>query len=132
MFDKYWHLNKSIENQISWCSILFSKQRSENESLKIFKIYFRIQYFLSELKHKIKLHDDQIYKSMIHFCKSQIFLNIIKFIGPGVLACVTCGGGRSEAGHCFNQLFSSFSFFPAFHPLRGNSPDWKFVSPNIL
>ena len=32
-------------------------------------------------------------------------------IGPGVLACATRGGGRSEAGHCFHLLFSSSSFF---------------------
>ena len=31
--------------------------------------------------------------------------NVIIVIGPGVLACATCGGGRSEAGHCFHQLF---------------------------
>ena len=30
--------------------------------------------------------------------------------GLGVLACATRGGGRSEAGHCFHLLFSSFSF----------------------
>ena len=32
----------------------------------------------------------------------------IKLIGPGVLACATRGGGRSEAGHCFHLLFSFF------------------------
>ena len=49
-------------------------------------------------------------------------------IGPGVLACATRGGGRSEAGHCFHLLFSFFFFFllfsptpSAFHPLRGIS-----------
>ena len=31
--------------------------------------------------------------------------------GPGVLACATRGGGRSEAGHCFHLLFSFFFFF---------------------
>ena len=37
-------------------------------------------------------------------------------IGPGVLACATRGGGRSEAGHCFHLLFSFFlSFFYAFY-----------------
>ena len=52
------------------------------------------------------------------------------FVGPGVLACATRGGGRSEAGHCFHLLFSFFSFFSfffllstpsTFHPLRGIS-----------
>ena len=38
--------------------------------MKAFEIYFIIQYFLSALKHKIQLHDDQIYNSMIHFGKS--------------------------------------------------------------
>ena len=28
--------------------------------------------------------------------------------GPGVLACATRGGGRSEAGHCFHRLFLFF------------------------
>ena len=64
----------------------------------------------------------------------------LKFIfGPGVLACATRGGGRSEAGHCFHLLFSSSSFFfllfsppSTFHPLRGISRASKFVSPNIL
>ena len=31
-----------------------------------------------------------------------------KYIGPGVLACATRVGGRSEAGNCFYLLFSSF------------------------
>ena len=31
------------------------------------------------------------------------------YFGPSVLVCATCGGGRSEAGHCFH-LFS-FLFF---------------------
>ena len=36
----------------------------------------------------------------------------VAFFGPGVLACATRGGGRSEAGHCFHLLFSFFlSFF---------------------
>ena len=40
-------------------------------------------------------------------------------IGPGVLACATRGGGRSEAGHCFHLLFSSsFFFFSSFFLLR--------------
>ena len=30
--------------------------------------------------------------------------------GPGVLACATRGGGRSEAGHCFHLLSSFFLF----------------------
>ena len=29
------------------------------------------------------------------------------FFGPGVLACATRGGGRSEAGHCFHLLFAT-------------------------
>ena len=29
------------------------------------------------------------------------------YFGPSVLVCATCGGGRSEAGHCFH-LFSFF------------------------
>ena len=45
--------------------------------------------------------------------------------GPGVLACATRGGVRSEAGHCFHLLFSSsFSYFSppsTFHPLLRNS-----------
>ena len=32
------------------------------------------------------------------------------FIGPGVLACATRGGGRSEAGHCFHLLYFFFLF----------------------
>ena len=32
-------------------------------------------------------------------------------IGPGVLACATRGGGRSEAGHCFHLLSFFFLFF---------------------
>ena len=62
----------------------------------------------------------------------------ITHVGPGVLACATRGGGRSEAGHCFHLLFSSSFFFfflsppSTFHPLRGISRAWKFVSPNIL
>ena len=50
-------------------------------------------------------------------------------IGPGVLACATRGGGRSEAGHCFHLLFFFFFFLfsssssppSTFHPLRGIS-----------
>ena len=36
--------------------------------------------------------------------------NMWHIISPGVLACATRGGGRSEAGHCFHLLFF-FSFF---------------------
>ena len=59
---------------------------------------------------------------------------ILSYFGPGVLACATRGGGRSEAGHCFHLLFSFFLSSPpsTFHPLRGISRAWKFVSPNIL
>ena len=35
---------------------------------------------------------------------------VVILIGPGVLACATRGGGRSEAGHCFHLLFSFFLF----------------------
>ena len=49
---------------------------------------------------------------------SGVFLNTVTScltrhfpVGPGVLACATHGGGRSEAGHCFHLLFSSFFFF---------------------
>ena len=35
-------------------------------------------------------------------------------VGPGVLACATPGGGRSEAGHCLHlpeYLFHFYGFF---------------------
>ena len=43
-----------------------------------------------------------------------IFQVTFPIFGPGVLACATRGGGRSEAGHCFHLLFSSFSSFSFF------------------
>ena len=45
-----------------------------------------------------------------------------QYFGPGVLACATGGGGRSEAGHCFHLLFSKrFSCSPkdSFSPESG-------------
>ena len=42
--------------------------------------------------------------------------------GPGVLACATRGGGRSKAGPCFHLLFSS-SFFLIFARLLGTARD---------
>ena len=61
--------------------------------------------------------------------------------GPGVLACATRGGGRSEAGHCFHLLFSSFFlflfsffFFSAFYfsPTSGNLPCVKICFPQYF
>ena len=77
---------------------------------------------------------------LLKFCSITIIIFHIPYtelIGPGVLACATRGGGRSEAGNCFHLLFSSFFFFSfptlsAFDPLRGNSCVWDFVSPDIL
>ena len=52
------------------------------------------------------------------------------------LACSSCGGRRKQSWPLFSHTFSSSSFFlstpSTFHPLRGNSRAWKFVSPNIL
>ena len=61
-------------------------------------------------------------------------------IVPGVLACATRGGGRSEAGHCFHLLFSfSFFFSPFFFFLRrllfthfGESPVRENLFPPIF
>ena len=63
-------------------------------------------------------------------------------IGPGVLACATRGGGRSEAGHCFHLLFSFsfflffffFFFFSAFYfsPTSGNLPCVKICFPQYF
>ena len=56
--------------------------------------------------------------------------------GPGVLACATRGGGRSEAGHCFHLLsfFFLFSFFYAFcfSPTSGNLPCVKICFPQYF
>ena len=60
----------------------------------------------------------------------------LNFIGPGVLACATRGGGRSEAGHCFHLLFSFFLsfffFFSAFYFSPGESPVRENLFPPIL
>ena len=77
-----------------------------------------------------------------------MMLSDLAYFCPGVLACATRGGGRSEAGHCFHLLlvqaclraphvvadeaklaivftyfflFSSSSPPSTFHPLRGIS-----------
>ena len=42
----------------------------------------------------------------------------MQFVGPGVLACATRGGGRSEAGRCFHLLIPPFFFFFSFFLLR--------------
>ena len=56
-----------------------------------------------------------------------------------MLACATRGGGRSEAGHCFHLLFSSFFFFfffffSAFYfsPTSGNLPCVKICFPQYF
>ena len=49
------------------------------------------------------------WKVIKYFDMNQIHL---KDKGPGVLACATRGGGRTEVGHCFHLLFSgNFNFF---------------------
>ena len=51
--------------------------------------------------------------------------------GPGGLRAPTVVADGSKAGLCFH-LLTSFSPPFAFHPLRGNSCCWNFVSPHIL
>ena len=43
------------------------------------------------------------------------------------LACATCGGGRSEAGHCFHLLF--FFFGPG--GLRAPCIAWPLLLPSV-
>ena len=50
---------------------------------------------------------------LVNFFFTNIFFGQTNF-GPGVLACATRGGGRSEAGHCFHLL--SFSSSPHLFP----------------
>ena len=85
------------------------------------------------------LHDlGLVSASMFPYPSKDIFSRIhMVQIGPGVLACTTRGGRRSKAGHCFHLLyffkffyfFLFFFFLPSppstFHPLWGNSRDWK-------
>ena len=63
----------------------------------------------------------------------------LAIVGPGVLACATRGGGRSEAGHCFHLLFSFFLSFFFFFLLRlllfthfGESPVRENLFPPIF
>ena len=59
-------------------------------------------------------------------------------IGPGVLACATCGGGQSEVGKFFPTfflfLFFFFFFFSAFYfsPTSGNLPCVKICFPQYF
>ena len=60
----------------------------------------------------ISLHTSTHIPNNIEDKSSRSFTeNIIYFIGPGVLAYATCGGGRSEAGYCFHLLFFFFFFY---------------------
>ena len=54
--------------------------------------------------------------------------------GPGVLACATRGGGRSEAGHRFHLLFFLLFFFSAFcfSPTSENLPCVKICFPQYF
>ena len=77
-------------------------------------------WFLLPIKKKIMLHLVHSLQGNFPFWRQFSFLRkklvyvtiiILLWIGPGVLACATCGGVRSEAGHCFHLLFSSSSSF---------------------
>ena len=60
--------------------------------------------------------------SMVTPVKLKVHYYAMSDFGPGVLACATGGGGRSEAGHCFHLLFSKrFSCSPkdSFSPESG-------------
>ena len=62
------------------------------------------------------------YKTVISSLKLGHFANDASGIysfGPGVLACATRDGGRSEAGHCFHLLFLLLLLFSCFSPSSG-------------
>ena len=55
--------------------------------------------------------------------------------GPGGLRAPLVVADEAKLAIVFTYFFLFLSFSPtpsAFHPLRGNSRAWKFVSPNIL
>ena len=93
--------------------------------LPILKCWVQARYY-----HFYLQPPDEQFVMVVSFfmVNSGLFIILVDLtsFGPGVPACATRGGGRSEAGHCFHLLFSSFFLFSSsppstFHQLRGIS-----------
>ena len=124
--------------------ILTDKENHKNKEEMIFSCVLFFQSFCSS--HPQNTWNDQLcglcWQIKNHFPDKSLILRIFcmgsylgHFVfGPGVLACATHGGGRSEAGHCFHLLFSFFFFFSAFYfsPTSENLPCVKICFPQYF
>ena len=93
-------------------SVFFDKNLLANKDL----LYYNYQKNTKNMLHSII--NKICFNTIIYYKVFGMHIIGYKNFGPGVLACATRGGGRSEAGHCFHLLSSTPS---AFHPLWGIS-----------